>query len=320
MRLFSNSAVNGVRGENNRIRLHKKPGRFGLLLGWLTIFLCLLALSSCVNKLDKFIQEPPAIDTKHIKQKEYNKPPLSQDKLADLLDMAAYNGPPERYGLLTLRRTSGNTRMAPVMFSHMAHRSKYTCRVCHLELEFSFKNGESGITREDNLDGRFCGACHDGSTSFSVESACSLCHLNASQRKTYQDQSYATLAERLPASKHGDRLDWSKALREGVIAPKYSLYENTPPTSMALPTHLKKPLMWYTNVEGVYVEFPHQEHIAWLDCANCHPDLFSMKNMGTESFDKEKNLYGMFCGACHMTVAFPMDGCSRCHPGINDLH
>jgi len=23
-----------------------------------------------------------------------------------------------------------------------------------------------------------------------------------------------------------------------------------------------------------------------------------------------------FCGACHLTVAFPLDDCLRCHPGM----
>ena len=154
-----------------------------------------------------------------------------------------------------------------------------------------------------------------------MESTCSLCHVSPKKQKVaYVDPIYDDLATRLPADKYGDRLDWGKALKEEKIKPKHSLYENTPHTSMPLPARLEKPLYWYTNVSGIYVAFPHEEHIAWLDCSNCHPDLFTSENMATESFDKEKNLYGMFCGACHMTVAFPMDGCNRCHPGLDDRH
>ena len=29
-------------------------------------------------------------------------------------------------------------------------------------------------------------------------------------------------------------------------------------------------------------------------------------------------LNGEFCGVCHLTVAFPMDDCQRCHPGMKE--
>jgi c(7)-type cytochrome triheme protein len=87
---------------------------------------------------------------------------------------------------------------------------------------------------------------------------------------------------------------------------------------MPLPEHLELPMRWTTRSPRTLVNFPHKEHTQWLDCANCHPDLFTTKQMGTVEFDKEKNLYGMYCGACHMKVAFPMNACSRCHPGQKD--
>jgi hypothetical protein len=30
------------------------------------------------------------------------------------------------------------------------------------------------------------------------------------------------------------------------------------------------------------------------------------------------NLAGEFCGVCHMTVAFPMNDCKRCHPAMKE--
>jgi c(7)-type cytochrome triheme protein len=27
-------------------------------------------------------------------------------------------------------------------------------------------------------------------------------------------------------------------------------------------------------------------------------------------------LKGEYCGACHLTVAFPLHNCKRCHPGM----
>ena len=39
--------------------------------------------------------------------------------------------------------------------------------------------------------------------------------------------------------------------------------------------------------------FPHKAHTAWLDCDNCHPDLFNIKKKGNAFFherDPERKL------------------------------
>ena len=132
----------------------------------------------------------------------------------------------------------------------------------------------------------------------------------------YSNPEYERLAATLPQVKGGDQIDWVTAIQTGAISPKNSL-QGEAASSLPLPKHLYEPLEWYSNVPGIYVSFPHQQHIAWLDCSNCHPDLFKIESFGTESFDKEKNLYGLYCGSCHMTVAFPMNSCARCHPGLS---
>ncbi|RMG02026.1 MAG: hypothetical protein D6726_08380, partial [Nitrospirae bacterium] len=69
--------------------------------------------------------------------------------------------PPEEYGNLLLESPSENRGdIKPAVFSHWQHRVKYTCRVCHFELDFYMKANSSGITEEANRNGRFCGACH----------------------------------------------------------------------------------------------------------------------------------------------------------------
>ncbi len=283
-----------------------------VLLPLVALF-CLIGLLSCVE-IDKLIDQGPPRN--FIRHKHYDKPPLPQSKLNELLQMSIYNGRPDRYGDLVMRGNKSMKGLGPVKFSHRIHRVKYTCRVCHIELEFSMKRGESGITREDNLDGRYCGACHNGKITFSTEFACDLCHISEKTLNTvYVDPTYEDLTAILPPSDSGDRIDWDRAIADGDIHPKSSLYEGQAATSMPLPPELEKPLQWYTNVPGVYVSFPHKEHIVWLDCSNCHPDIFMSEKSGTVEFDKEKNLYGMYCGVCHMTVAFPFNDCTRCHPG-----
>jgi len=59
--------------------------------------------------------------------------------------------PREEYGNLLINRTSTANDQKPVNFSHWLHRTKFTCRVCHGELDFLMKaippklpNGRTG--------------------------------------------------------------------------------------------------------------------------------------------------------------------------------
>lgn len=261
-------------------------------------------------------------------RKKYKRPPLSRSELDKLISMTIYEGAPEYYGDLILDKECKKNGVNPVVFSHRTHRSRYTCNVCHLELEFSLYKGKTGITREDYLDGRYCGACHNGTIAFSTDGACTSCHiaLNKKKKPGYEPITLKELEGQLPTTDYGDGIDWNKAIKDKIISPKTTLSANNGANSMSLPTHLEVPLYWTTNisniynVSNIYVRFPHVEHIQWLNCSNCHPDLFSIKQTGTVEFDKKSNLYGQFCGTCHMTVALPLNGCSRCHPGVKDRH
>jgi len=62
--------------------------------------------------------------------------------------------------------------------------------------------------------------------------------------------------------------------------------------------------------------FDHGTHVRWLDCANCHPDVFNIKQKTTKHFEMRYILERKFCGVCHLDVAFPLDECESCHPGI----
>jgi c(7)-type cytochrome triheme protein len=250
-------------------------------------------------------------------KKRYTTASMSRTEFTRLLDMTMYQGTPELYGDLIFHERSVKHNMDPVVFSHRIHRVQFTCRVCHLELEFSMKKGESGITREDYLDGRFCGACHNGEIAFHVNYACNLCHIPIDEQGQYQSKNIAVNGG--SEQQYGDGVNWVEAMQSGVITPRNSLYsqENSAPV-MPLPEYLKQPLRWTTREPRVHVRFSHEKHVQWLDCANCHPDLFTVEQMGTVAFDKEKILYGLYCGVCHMTVAFPINGCNRCHPSLKD--
>jgi len=212
--------------------------------------------------------------------------------------------PPEEFGNVLISRSTATGPVKPAAFSHWTHRLRYTCRVCHLELDFAFKRNETEITEAANRKGLYCGACHDGKTAFGhTEPNCGRCHTGS-----IASVSPAALKS-LPPAKFGNGVDWSAALAKKLIAPRPALAAGFEP--LALETTLKLEAEWDFVPPAV---FPHADHVQWLDCANCHPSIFNIKKKTTKHFSMQYNLAGDFCGTCHMRVAFPLDDCKRCHP------
>ena len=85
---------------------------------------------------------------------------------------------PDEFGNVVLNNHSEEAGIAPVEFAHWLHRAKYTCRLCHIDLGFAMKTGDTDIRESDNRNGIYCGACHDGKTAFTVgEKKLSLIHI-----------------------------------------------------------------------------------------------------------------------------------------------
>lgn len=242
---------------------------------------------------------------------------VERDELNKVIRTIPPNGPPENYGNVILRKKSKKAGIPPVVFPHWAHRARYTCRVCHSELQFSMRRDDSGISRSAYLAGRFCGACHNGKTAFSAKDEqprqCDRCHMKSREGL---DDRFAAFAAKLPPSEFGNGIDWARALNEGYIRPANALSPNYAP--MSLPDNLKNPLKLETTSPRSDVTFSHEEHFAELDCSGCHPEVFNIKKKGTEAFSMDRNIFGRFCGTCHMRVAFPMNDCHRCHQGISN--
>jgi c(7)-type cytochrome triheme protein len=221
--------------------------------------------------------------------------------------------PPEEYGNLLINRTSEESGVKPATFSHWIHRLKYTCRVCHFEFEFNMKVNTTEITEEANRSGRYCGAsgCHDGKTTFGHdEGNCEKCH---NGDIGYGKDKFSRLA-RFPKTKFGNGVNWSKALKRGLIEPVKHLM--IIPPNIAYDKMLKLEADWLNIPPAL---FPHKTHVKLLDCNNCHPYIFNIKKKATKHFSMGLNLKGEFCGVCHMTVAFPMSECNMCHPQIGSL-
>jgi len=111
----------------------------------------------------------------------------------------------------------------------------------------------------------------------------------------------------LPKTADGNRVDWVKALAEGLIAPRVDLADpEAEPFTMDL--------VIVREVKGSMpnVVYPHQQHTEWLDCTNCHDDIF-VPQKGANQISMAAILLGQKCGVCHGKVAFPVSDCRRCH-------
>ena len=215
---------------------------------------------------------------------------------------------PHEYGSILINRLSEKQGVKPVFFPHWSHRLRYSCRVCHFELDFAFDINKTEITEEENRNGVYCGTCHDGKVAFAhTKENCDRCHTGSVAGGR---DKFWSLTRKFEKRKFGNRVDWSRAVEEGTITPVYSIFR---PEEKPLP--FEKDL-WLAATWN-YVSpawFPHERHSRWLDCANCHPDIFNVRKKTTENFAMKYILERKFCGVCHLKVAFPLDDCGGCHP------
>jgi c(7)-type cytochrome triheme protein len=223
--------------------------------------------------------------------------------------------PPEEFGNILINRTSDQSGVRPAMFSHWSHRQRFTCRVCHFELEFNMLVNTTQITEKMNAAGKFCGTsgCHDGKAAFGHDELhCKNCH---NDDLGYGGEKFPLVKNKLPQTKFGNGIDWVKALDDGKIKPVAYLTIKPPPDVAVI-----KPMLleaeWGMIPPAI---FSHKKHVRWLDCNNCHPDIFNIKKKTTKHFSMARILKREFCGVCHLTVAFPMNDCKQCHPRGPDL-
>ena len=218
--------------------------------------------------------------------------------------------PAAQYGNILINRTSQENKVKPVGFSHWSHRQRHTCRVCHLELNFGMKVNTTEISEKANQDGQYCGSagCHDGKAAFGhSQENCDKCHSGQLQQGTKE----FTRLKGFPKSRFGNLIDWNKALLAGLIKPKDHLI--SPRADMPLDSTFELQAEWVGIPPAI---FAHAAHAPWLDCADCHPAVFNVEKKTTRHFSMAENLDGKFCGMCHLTVAFPLQDCKRCHPAI----
>jgi c(7)-type cytochrome triheme protein len=114
----------------------------------------------------------------------------------------------------------------------------------------------------------------------------------------------------LPRDAAGN-VDWSAALRTGVIRPRAAA-----PGRDSSNYHPGFAFDFYTRAAMPMAEaaFPHSSHVAWAACTSCHPGVYRYPT-DTATTMAAINA-GQSCGVCHRTVAFPASTCERCHAGM----
>jgi c(7)-type cytochrome triheme protein len=95
-----------------------------------------------------------------------------------LLSLGLWIAPQEskaEYADVVINNYSDAAGMRPAVFPHWFHRIRFRCKVCHADLGFEFKAGGNEITMAKIIEGKYCGACHNGEIAWSVEN-CAMCH------------------------------------------------------------------------------------------------------------------------------------------------
>jgi len=228
--------------------------------------------------------------------------------------------PPQEFGRVILSNHSKKAKMAPVVFDHWLHRAKYTCRVCHVDIGFAMKAGATDIRAADNAKGMYCGACHDdrtktsGGTVFASCTSsglprCVRCHSAGTEAKG--DYDFATFTKDLPKGRFGNGIDWEQAESKRLIKP-IDFVEGASIRRASLSA--QKDFALSAKLPGMPdIIFSHAKHTVWNGCEGCHPEIFMGVKRGATKYSMVDIFEGKYCGACHVTVAFPTIDCQRCH-------
>ena len=231
---------------------------------------------------------------------------------------------PYEYGEVVIKNYSSGAGLSPVQFDHWLHRAYYTCRLCHVDIGFAMKANGTGIKAADNIKGYYCGTCHNGkmfhadrkifeacATKYTKEDLkrCSRCHSKGETVK--REIEFSPFVAKFPKGRFGNGVDWEKAEESGLIQP-IDYIEGVSIQRPSLAT--QKDFAISAKVETMpEIIFSHKKHTVWNGCELCHPEIFAGIKKGTTKYSMAEIFDGKYCGACHMTVAFPTIDCQRCH-------
>lgn len=225
---------------------------------------------------------------------------------------------PYEYGRVELNNFSEDADRAPVVFDHWLHRAKFTCRLCHVDIGFAMQAGATGVKALDNMQGYYCGACHNAKTAFASCSTtlgqqdprkCERCHSGG--KRVAKKYDFRSFTAGFPKGRFGNGIDWEKAEATGKIAP-VDFLEGVSILRDSLV--VQKDFDISAKVAGMpEIIFSHKKHTVWNGCEVCHPEIFIGVKKGKTQYSMTEIYEGKYCGTCHVNVAFPLLDCQRCH-------
>jgi c(7)-type cytochrome triheme protein len=218
--------------------------------------------------------------------------------------------------------------LPPVVFPHWLHRIWFQCKVCHEDV-FVTKRRGNDISMAHILEGRQCGVCHNGKTAFGLTDDCFRCH-NAGRPGTESLYNVAKIdhkmvkeiASRLGAEWNPENLasgvvpvdkfgfiKWLELKDKKVFNPVGSLNKGLKDEGK-----VRDNKILFESASPVVnnVIFDHKIHSAWVECATCHPAIFS-DELGEDRVTMANISAGKFCGHCHGRISFTFADCLRCH-------
>ena len=196
---------------------------------------------------------------------------------------------PQDYGKVVINNFSEKNRMAPVVFDHWLHRAKFTCRLCHTDIGFEMKADATGIKADDNINGFYCGTCHNGKRVFDdkvvfhacfkgkQDEVCERCHSFGKDVKRMYN--FSEFMAKMPKERFGNGINWEQAEKDHQIK-LIDFIEGVSIKRKAMP--VQKDFAIETKVSGLpEIVFSHQKHTVWNGCEICHPDIFTGVKKGS---------------------------------------
>lgn len=226
------------------------------------------------------------------------------------------------FGNVVINNYSEDHEELAVVFPHWIHRAKYSCRLCHVDLGFAMKAGDTDITEADNNSGLFCGSCHNNTIAFGavIDSVlhgkinqCARCHSQG--REVVMQNNFRAFRQNMPRERFGNGIDWMTAEDQGKIV-LIDFLEGISFERKAMKRQADFELTGSVT-QMPKIIFSHEKHAKWNGCETCHPEIFPVKK-GTQSYTMQQIFAGQYCGACHDKVAFPNIDCQRCH--VNSVY
>lgn len=231
---------------------------------------------------------------------------------------------PHEYGRVIIGNFSEKAGLARVEFGHWFHRAKYTCRLCHVDIGFAMKAGATEIRAGDNIQGYYCGACHNGKPGPDGKNVFEACSGNESTKdkdrclrchsvgmNVTPEYDFRKFTKGFPKGRFGNGIDWEKTQAEGLVKP-IDYLEGISIKRDAIAA--RDDFALSPRIKAMPdIIFSHKKHTVWSGCESCHPEIFIGVKKGITKYSMVEIFEGKFCGVCHTSVAFPLIDCQRCH-------